>query len=103
MSLQTRVLGGTAVRHRRARPAYDITLWDIASRQGRTVLQGHTDVIEALAFSPDRHVPAGAGVQFQEPVPIFQCLRVVGLLVESLGAAPVGPEQIALGISGWFL
>ena len=34
-------------------PPHSIKLWDIASRTLRATLQGHTDQINALAFSPD--------------------------------------------------
>ena len=32
---------------------YKIKLWDVATRQNNTILEGHTDKIRCLAFSPD--------------------------------------------------
>jgi len=41
--------------------SYDISLWDVASRQRRPSLKGHKGYIKSLAFSPDGKLIASGG------------------------------------------
>jgi WD40 repeat protein/beta-lactamase regulating signal transducer with metallopeptidase domain len=60
-SANGKLLAGRAHPLADPKSAWEIVLWDVASRREAQALRGHTGRIQSLAFSPDGHTLASSG------------------------------------------